>query len=162
MDDLKSLADEILDKLMSEFPLRSRPEIVWKPLRVTAGIAYYRVNRIGLSSLLLTTEERLRTTLIHEYAHLLAVQRHGPLAASHGACWKQAMHDLGATPERTHRYEVQRNNAQQQVTYQCKRCGAKIVRARRLSKKRKYVHANCGGRISLLSVERTIISDSIP
>jgi SprT protein len=124
-------------------------------LRVTAGVAYYRVNRIGLSRNLLTDAERLKKTLVHEYAHLLAWERHGQRGVGHGAPWKQAMKDLGAPPERTHCYEVERNAVRQRVTYQCQRCGAQFTRARRLPKRRKYVHTRCGGGLKLIAVERT-------
>lgn len=160
--ELRQIAMTILDDLMLRFPLRQRPEIVWKSLRVTAGLAYYRTNQIGLSSNLLVDSERLQTTLIHEYAHLLAVERFGPRAANHGPAWKQAMLDLGNPPIRTHRYEVERNSARQEVVYLCQRCGAKIVRARRLPKRRKYLHATCGGGLRLFSVERTTNQESEP
>lgn len=152
--DLQTLAEEILTDLMARFPLRHRPELLWKGLRVSAGMAYYRINRIGLSRYLLTDEDRLRSTLIHEYAHLLAYERHGQKAAGHGPLWKKAMLDLGAKPERTHCYQVERNTARQVVIYQCKRCGANIQRSRRLPLRRKYVHAQCGGGLKLVSVER--------
>jgi predicted SprT family Zn-dependent metalloprotease len=160
--ELAALAESILNELMSRQPLRQRPDIVWKPLRVTAGVAYYRINRIGLSKNLLTDPERLRITLVHEYAHLLAVQRHGVKAAGHGPAWKQAMSDLDAKAERTHCYEVQRNAVRQQVTYLCQRCGTKIVRARRLPRRRKYVHASCGGGLRLISIEKTTNMQAVP
>jgi SprT protein len=138
---------------MERFPLGRRPELLWKGLRVSAGIAYYRINRIGLSRHLLTDEDRLRSTLVHEYAHLLAFERHGQKSVGHGPLWKQAMHDLGAKPERTHCYEVERNTARQVVTYQCRKCGASILRNRRLPRRRKYVHANCGGGLRLVGVD---------
>jgi len=144
----------MLDELMRTHPLKARPQLVWKSLRVTAGVAYYRHNTIGLSKNLLVDEVRLRSTLIHEYAHLVAVERHGQKAAGHGPYWKRAMTELGVTPERTHCYEVQRNERRQQVTYVCVRCGAQILRSRRLPKRRKYVHAQCGGGLRLMSVEK--------
>ena len=159
--ELKQFADSLLDGLMAKFPLRNRPSLVWKSLRVTAGIAYYRTNQIGLSNRLLTDEDRLRITLVHEYAHLLAVERHGHRAANHGPAWKQAMVDLGLPPVRTHDYEVERNSARQQVTYQCQKCGQSFIRSRRLPKRRKYMHARCGGGLRLISVERTTISESV-
>lgn len=157
--ELRELAQALLDHLMVQFPLRKRPELGWKSLRVTAGIAYYRTHQIALSTRLLVNEERLRITLIHEYAHLLAVERHGRQAANHGPAWRQAMLDLGLPPIRTHDYEVERNAPRQRVIYQCQHCGVKLVRARRLPKRRKYMHSNCGGGIRLIAVEKTTISD---
>lgn len=160
--ELKQLAESLLDDLMVRFPLRNRPLLVWKSLRVTAGIAYYRTNQIGLSNRILIDPERLRITLLHEYAHLLAVERHGRLAANHGPAWQKAMIDLGLPPVRTHNYEVERNAARQQVIYQCQKCGQKFSRTRRLPKRRKYMHARCGGGLRLISIERTTNSESTP
>lgn len=160
--ELDRLAQAMLDDLMAAHPIRKRPEIVWKGLRVSAGIAYYRMDRIALSSRLITEESRLRSTLVHEYAHLLAYHRHGQKAANHGPCWRQAMLDLGEVPRRTHNYEVERNTARQQVAYQCQRCGVEFMRARRLPRRRKYVHSNCGGSLKLISITKTTIPDSIP
>lgn len=137
---------------MARYPLPHRPLLVWKNLRVSAGIAHYRTYSISLSRILLNTPERLENTLAHEYAHLLAVSRHGLKAGNHGEYWKEAMRDLGCEPSVRHTYEVQRNEQRQQVTYQCVRCGVLIFRARRLSKWRKYVHASCGGAVKLREV----------
>lgn len=134
---------------MSRFPLPKRPTLVWKSLRVSAGIAHYRTWSISLSRNLLTTRERLENTLAHEYAHLLAVHRHGLKAGNHGPLWKEAMRDLGYEPSVRHSYEVTRNEPRQRVAYECVRCGAMILRSRRLPRNRKYCHASCGGAIKL-------------
>ena len=152
--ELQSYADSILDRLMSSHPLKRRPTLLWKGLRVSAGMAYFRINTIGLSRNLLTDEERLRSTLVHEYAHLLAVERHGTKAAGHGVHWKQAMLDLGAKPERTHCYQVERNQRKQSVIYRCQRCGTEFARSKRFPRFRKYVHIRCGGSLKLISIER--------
>ncbi len=117
-------------------------------------MAYYRTGVIGLSPYVLKDEGAVRETLGHEYAHLLAVARHGHRAANHGPLWQQAMRDLGLEPKVRHTYQVERNSPRQQVTYRCLRCQAAIVRSRRLPKKRKYVHAKCGGDLRLERVER--------
>jgi len=137
------------------------PQILWKGYRVTAGIAYYRIGTIGLSTRVLRTPEAVRETLGHEYAHLLAVFRHGPKAAGHGEPWRRAMRDVGLEPTVRHRYEVERNVPRQRVTYVCSRCGHPIVRTRRLPKRRRYMHAGCGGAIRLHSVERVTAEASI-
>lgn len=160
--EMQARAEAILDELMLRHPLRARPVLVWKSLRVTAGIAYYRNNTIGLSRQLLTDEDRLRSTLVHEYAHLLAVERGGQKAAGHGPVWKQTMLELGEKPERTHCYEVKRNSRRQQVIYVCVRCGAQIVRSRRLPRFRKYLHVQCGGGLRLKSVEAITIASTNP
>lgn len=147
---------------MRAIPLRARPVLIWKTLRVTAGLAYYRENSIGLSRNLLVDEQRLRSTLVHEYAHLVAVERYGRKAAGHGPHWRKAMQELGAPPERTHCYEVQRNERRQVVTYICTRCGAKFERSRRFPKRRKYLHVNCGGGLRLMSVEKVTNRSAAP
>jgi len=147
--DLERYAESVLDGFLSRFPLPQRPTLVWKNLRVSAGIAKYRSWSITLSRLLLYSEERVEKTLAHEYAHLLAVHRHGSKAGNHGPLWKEAMRDLGYEPSVRHAYEVERNESRQRVAYRCARCGAVIVRSRRLPKGRKYIHAACGGAIQL-------------
>lgn len=151
--ELDSLAHAILDRLMASHPLKRRPVLVWKGLRVSAGLAYFRTNTIGLSSRLLTDEERLRSTLVHEYAHLLAVERHGRKAIGHGDYWKKTMVELGEEPKRTHCYQVERNAPRQKVTYACARCGKTFHRTRRFPRKSRYLHINCGGDLKLVAVE---------
>lgn len=138
-------AAAILTQLCARYPIGYEPEIRWKALRVTAGQANTREGWIGLSAFLLTDRQRLEDTLKHEYAHLLAVARHGPKAAGHGPEWKQAMLDLGLEPVVHHCYPVKRNAFRQEVAYVCTRCGSRIVRKRRLPRRRTYVHKGCGG-----------------
>lgn len=142
---LEDLAEEILASLVANWPMGFVPQLVWRNLRVTAGSADMRSRCISLSRLILTDEDRLTATLIHEYAHMLAIMRCGPSAAGHGEPWKQAMRDLGVNPKRTHDYPVCRNRTRQEISYRCARCGHVIVRKRRLPSKRRYVHAGCGG-----------------
>lgn len=151
---LRAAADAEFARLCREFPLPVTPKLLWKGYRVTAGMAYYRTWAIGLSSRVLTTEDAVRHTLGHEYAHLLAVARHGERAANHGPEWQQAMHDLGLPPTVRHRYQVEKNEARQVVTYRCRRCKTLIERTRRLRSDRKYVHARCGGALELVGVRR--------
>jgi SprT protein len=152
--DLAALADRILLEVCRSHPLPYTPTIQWKRYRVTAGMAYYKIGVIGLSSLVLQTEEQVRDTLLHEYAHLLAVARHGMRGAGHGEPWRQAMRDLGLAPVVRHSYAVERNTPRQRVTYRCLRCAKEIHRTRRLPKRRHYVHASCGGDLRLVRVER--------
>ncbi|MFI5385751.1 MAG: SprT-like domain-containing protein [Fimbriimonadales bacterium] len=154
---LAKLAEETLCEAMARYPLTYFPKIKWKRLRVSAGMAYYRIGTIGLSSLILDTPEKLRLTLLHEYAHLLAVDRHGRKAANHGPHWKQAMIDLGLEPKVRHNYECARNSKRQKVTYRCQRCGTHIERSRKLPRHRKYIHASCGGGLRLVSVQTATV-----
>lgn len=114
-------------------------------MRVAAGVAHYVNRRIVLSSLLLTDSERLRDTLIHEYAHLLAYERHGRAAANHGPAWQQAMADLGAKPEVRHPYAVERKPGK--LVYACSKCGSEVRRHRHLKRGYIYTHRDCGGRL---------------
>lgn len=130
------------------------PSLQWKAYRVTAGMAYYRKGIIGLSPLVLKDEAAVLETLGHEYAHLLAVARHGTKAANHGPHWQRAMRDLGLEPKVRHTYQVERNAPRQKVTYRCLKCGASIDRARRLPSRRRYLHVPCGGDLRLESVTK--------
>ena len=149
---LIQLANTILEEAVARYPLTYIPQIRWKNLRVSAGMAYYRSGTIGLSAMILDTPEKLRLTLLHEYAHLLAYDRHGRKAANHGIYWKQAMLDLGLEPKVRHSYECARNQVRQIVSYRCQKCGCIIDRKRKLPRNRKYVHAQCGGGLKLFSV----------
>jgi SprT protein len=154
LPNLKQVAAEALNEAMARHPLPYVPHVIWKAYRVTAGMAYYRTGAIGLSTRVLRTPEAVRETLLHEYAHLLAVHRDGKRAANHGEFWRTAMRDLGLEPQVRHSYEVERNVPRQRVTYVCLRCGKPFVRARRLPKRQRYVHRDCGGDLRLHSVER--------
>ncbi len=152
---LTAYADHLLNQLCSDFPMGYRPQLLWKNrLRVTAGMAYTAEGKIALSSVLLDSREKLERTLKHEYAHLLAVARHGKRATGHGKHWRQAMLDLGEKPEVYHRYPAKRNQSRQRVGYVCDRCGVTVVRKRRLPKRRKYLHARCGGVVKLAWIEQ--------
>jgi len=150
----EQFAQELLDRLAVEFPMKAPAKIAWRYYRVAAGKAYFHQGVIGLSSRLLDTEEKVRDTLIHEYAHLLAVDRHGRIAANHGPLWQRAMRDLGAEPTRTHSYAVEPPRQSKEVTYRCEKCLREIVRKRRLPRGRKFVHASCGGALRLVGEAR--------
>ncbi len=151
-DDIRALADALLQELCVKHPIGYVPKLVWKRLRVTAGTAHYRAGMITLSAIVLCDPERLGITIRHEYAHLMAFVRHGRKGAGHGEPWKNAMRELGLEPKVRHKYEVTRNVARQEVAYACQRCGETFTRKRRLPARRKYVHAKCGGSLKLHSV----------
>jgi SprT protein len=153
---LRDEAEALLSEACDKFPMGYRPKIEWRPLRVTAGVAYYNEQRIALSKHVIKTPDQLRETLLHEYAHLLAVHRAGRRGIGHGLHWKRAMTDLGLVPKVHHKYEVKRNQSRQEVVYGCKKCGAEIVRKRRLNAKRRYFHVKCGGVIEFRSLRNAI------
>lgn len=158
--ELQKVAELWLDDLCRRFPMGYRPRIEWRSYRVSAGMAYYREGVIGLSRYVLKEPDAVRDTLGHEYAHLLAVHRVGIRGAGHGAPWKAAMRDLGLEPKVRHNYKVERNDVGQQVEYLCVRCGAVILRRRRLPSRRKFVHAGCGGSIKLHRIFK--VTQSLP
>lgn len=149
---LQARAQELLLRACEQHPIGYVPKIVWKRFRVTAGQAHYKTGVIALSSILLNEPSRLETTLLHEYAHLMAYVRHGRKGVGHGEAWKAAMREVGLEPIVRHKYEVQRNVARQEVAYSCQRCGATLLRRRKLPSRRRYVHANCGGSLKLQAV----------
>jgi SprT protein len=129
------------------------PFLQWKGLRVSAGMAYYRAGRIALSTRILRDEASVRDTLIHEYAHLLAVHRHGKKGAGHGPEWQQAMREMGLEPKVRHTYHVERNQRRQKVTYKCVHCGTLFVRGKRFPRGARYLHVGCGGDLKLVQVQ---------
>ncbi len=152
--ELEQYALRVLADAVKAFPMGYEPHLAWRRMPVTAGVAIYSRRTIALSSVLMIDEERIRTTLLHEYAHLLAFHRHGRKGAGHGPAWRQAMVDLGLEPKVRHRYEVKRNQARQQVVYRCQKCGLEILKRRRLPSRRRYFHVGCGGQIKFLAVHR--------
>lgn len=136
------------------FPLSYQPKIEWRRYTVTAGMAHYQLGLITLSVHVLREPHHVRETLLHEYAHLLAFDRHGKKGAGHGQPWKKAMRDLGLEPKVHHQYEVNRNQSRQVVRYQCKKCGEIFDRKRRLATKKRYYHRQCGGQIALVEVQK--------
>lgn len=150
--DLAAFADQILARTLLKHPLKKVPQLAWHRYRTTAGIADFRHWTIRLSVLVLDDPEKLERTLLHEYAHLLAVDRVGRRGSGHGPAWQQAMRDLGQDPVRTHDYACQRNQPRQMVLYKCSRCGMSIPRRRRLPRQRRYLHRACGGEIQLETI----------
>lgn len=135
----------MLRELSTRHPLGYEPTLQWRAYRTTAGMAFYAGGRIALSAHLLTDRERLVSTLLHEYAHLLAFVRHGAAGKGHGRPWREAMRELNAEPEARHRYDCRRNIARQTVRYRCNLCGKRFEKRRRYPKGQSYIHLNCGG-----------------
>lgn len=156
------MAQVELKRLIELHPVGFTPRLLWKGLRVSAGIAKWHQRTILLSSRLLTSEDRLVHTLRHEYAHFMAIARDGPRASGHGVAWRRAMRDLGQEPAVYHAYPVARNAKRQQVEYRCERCGASIVRHRRLNRGYVYRHAHCGGSIRFRAIRSVTDGDDDP
>ncbi|MBL8060734.1 MAG: SprT-like domain-containing protein [Chthonomonas sp.] len=151
---LDQLAYAILAELLRDYPLPKPPAIVWRRYRTTAGTADYNTWTINLSAVVLDDEAKLDSTLRHEYAHLLTFARYGPKhGRGHGPAWRSVMQEMGQTPDVRHCYSAQRNQKRQVVIYKCLRCGEHISRHRRLPRRRKYAHINCGGLIQFVEVQ---------
>ena len=148
----QEFADRELERLWQLFPLKKKPIVEWKPLRVSAGLAYFRVYTIRLSYRVLKTEAAVKETLGHEYAHLLAYDRYGQKGTGHGAAWQQAMRDVGLVPTVRHNHEVERNEARQVVVYSCAKCGETFLRKRKFQQGRNYLHVKCGGALKFKHV----------
>ena len=150
-----------LEELFVSHPLKRPVRLEWRPYRVSAGIAYFGPNAIGLSSLLIKTPETAIETLVHEYAHLLAYDRAGRRGRGHGQIWRRAMADLGAEPTVHHCHPVERNRRLQEVGYLCKKCGKVLVRARRLPARKRFVHARCGGDLQFAFVRAASADNAV-
>jgi predicted SprT family Zn-dependent metalloprotease len=154
-------ARRLLAELCDRFPIERAPTLEWRDYRTTAGTAHYDRWAIALSRRLMTDSARLRDTLLHEYAHLLAFHRAGKAGRGHGPAWRRAMQDLGLSPDVAHRYECRRNRPRRRVIYACRTCGTEIVRLRLLPRRRQYIHAGCGGGIAFVRVELLVESLAI-
>lgn len=151
---LRDYAEATLADLLRDFPLPKRPCIVWRRYRTTAGTADYNTWTINLSLIVLDDEVKLNSTLRHEYAHLLTYARFGPKhGRGHGPAWRMVMREMGQEPEVRHCYPANRNQKRQVVVYKCQKCGERIARHRRLPRRRKYAHINCGGLIQFVEVQ---------
>jgi predicted SprT family Zn-dependent metalloprotease len=151
--ELQKEAENLLAQLKAEHPLKSPAKLIWRNYRVAAGKAYLEMGTIGVSKILLVDSERLRSTLLHEYAHLMAFERSPRNGRGHGPIWQKAMRELGEEPTVRHKYDVERNQARQLVLYRCVGCGAELPRKRRLPKRRAYVHATCGAPIKFVGFQ---------
>lgn len=156
-DDHVEKADLALAEAIERFPMSYHPVLEWRRYSVTAGMAHYQHGMISLSAVVLKDPAHIRETVLHEYAHLLAYDRHGRKGAGHGKHWKQAMVDLGLEPKVHHHYEVVRNQSRQVVVYRCKKCGLTFERKRRFQHRKRYFHRQCGGQIDLVEVQRATL-----
>ncbi len=117
--------------------------VSWNPrMRTAAGRAFTRESRIELNSRLQdlpegAREEELRSTFLHELAHLVAFARAGRKRIQpHGAEWQQACRDLGIPGEnRCHSLDFKPRRIARKFAYTCPHCRAVIHRVRRLSRR---------------------------
>lgn len=99
--------------------------------------------------------ENLKQTLLHEIAHAcdhLISQPGRHYRKAHGPAWQLWARALGTTADRRGNSEALRRLHQQRLkpVAVCRRCGAELLRVRRLNRRRSYLHVNCGGQLQLL------------
>ena len=117
--------------------------VSWNPrMRTAAGRAFAKDFRIELNPRLqdLPADQReteLRSTFLHELAHLFAFARAGRRRIQpHGIEWQEACHDLGIPGEaRCHALDFKPRRLTRNYAYSCPHCRAVIQRVRRLSRR---------------------------
>ena len=121
---LKTLADQV--------------KVVWNSrMRTTAGRAFWPEAKIELNPKLeeLAPDE-VKSTLLHELAHLVAYARAGRKRINaHGVEWRQACADLGIPRERaTHSLPLPGRTMQKKWRYACPACGEGFDRVRKMKR----------------------------
>ena len=94
--------------------------------------------------------ENLKQTLLHEIAHAcdhLSNQAGKPYRKAHGPRWREWAATLGTTTASNGSSEAlkQLHQSRLKLVAVCKKCGAEFQRVRRLNRRRKYFHRDCGG-----------------
>ena len=118
--------------------LAGQIKVVWnKRMRTTAGRAFWPEGKIELNPILeKVAPEEVRSTLLHELAHLVAYARAGRRRISaHGAEWRQACSDLGIPGERaTHTLPLPGRTMQKKWRYTCPACSEVFDRVRKMKR----------------------------
>lgn len=96
--------------------------------------------------------ETLKQTLLHEIAHAcdhLSDQYGNRYRRAHGPQWQAWARALGTAAESCGKSEALNQLYQQRLKLVavCQTCGTEFRRIRRLNRRRKYFHSNCGGRL---------------
>ncbi len=97
--------------------------------------------------------DNLRHTFLHEIAHacdhLSRKGRQKAYRQAHGESWKVWARALGVSTSTTGESEAVRQLHRQRLKLVgvCQVCGCEFRRVRRLDKKKKYTHNQCGGEI---------------
>ncbi|HEY5673608.1 MAG TPA: SprT-like domain-containing protein [Malonomonas sp.] len=126
-----------------------------RPSRATRTLGAY-VSKAGLpvSIRLQFAQEpdSLRETFLHELAHLCDHLCHQPgqrYRRAHGPHWQQWAKLLGSEAKRCGRSVALEKLYQQRLkpVAVCQTCGSEFRRIRRLNRRRKYFHRDCGGRL---------------
>lgn len=96
--------------------------------------------------------DSLRQTFLHEVAHAcdhLSHTKGGIYRQAHGNSWKNWARALGVSTAASGESAALRKLYQQRLKLVgvCQVCGTEFRRVRRLDKKKKYTHNQCGGEI---------------
>ncbi len=96
--------------------------------------------------------ENLRETFLHELAHLCDHLCHQPgqrYRRAHGPQWQNWAQLLGTQAQRCGKSAALEALYRQRLKLVavCSDCGTEFRRTRRLNRRRKYFHSNCGGRL---------------
>lgn len=95
----------------------------------------------------------LEHTFLHEIAHacdhLSCRQQRRPYRGSHRSSWKYWARALGVETKASGRSSAVQALYQQRLkpVAVCQKCGTEFHRVRRLSRNRRYIHNQCGGRL---------------
>lgn len=104
------------------------PTITYDLKGGVAGTAYYSENRIALNVdyLYQDTEDMIKDTLVHEFAHLASYHLYGNKGTGHNDYWRHTMRQLGLEPKRTHDYQVVPARQTEKFVYVCSGCYSRI------------------------------------
>ena len=118
--------------------LAGKLSVVWNQrMRSTAGRAFWPEGRIELNPRLIDfSADEVRSTMLHELAHLVAYARVGrKRIKAHGSEWRQACHDLGIPNERaTHNLPLPTREITRKWRYSCPACEEAIERVRKMKR----------------------------
>ena len=160
----KSLNNQIIDKVHEIFDNASKifnrdfdfPTILFKKRGKVAGIANHVTNTLNFNMVLLTenTDHFLKTTVPHEWSHLIARELCLHRIQPHGREWKAVMIKLGASPNRCHSYNTANSTVYEKTKYvyicSCQKHAVGPVRHKKLQKGVRYTCNRCKGNLNFV------------
>ncbi len=152
--DFQEVARRALEYACGVLPIKRLVTLQWKTYPVSAGRAFLHEYRICLSRTLLITEQRIRDTVLHEYAHLVVFDKYGHKALPHGPEWREVMRKFDLQPKATHDYDCARTGRPKPYLCKCQSCGYELARTRPLKRNRIYNHIGCGGRFRQVRIPK--------
>jgi predicted SprT family Zn-dependent metalloprotease len=118
-------------------------------MRTRAGVANEPDAKIALNARLLARHpDEVLPTLVHELAHLVRFDRHGPTRRPHGARWRRLMVLAGFPPTACHRMDVGDLAVRRAAwLYRCATCAREYrvgsLRHRRLERNARAYGCSC-------------------